>query len=156
MNSEQVAAIERLRELEKKATHGQWFTDPEFEESLTAMVKSNECEDLIFGACDWPDADLICALRNDGMPLIEALQQSLSEAQADARVFSGSYSALAEDFGRMKEENERLRKKEAKLKETLLPVCEYAAEIYNRGIPAIQMPDDTIQRLNFAFKMFGG
>jgi len=43
------------------------------------------------------------------LPLIEALQQSLSEAQADARVFSGSYNALAEDFGRLKEENERLR-----------------------------------------------
>lgn len=50
----------------------------------------------------------------------------------------------------------RLKTREKKLKETLLPVCEYAAEIYNRGIPAIPMPDDTIQRLNFAFKMFGG
>lgn len=50
----------------------------------------------------------------------------------------------------------RLKTREKKLKETLLPVCEYGAEIYNRGIPAIPMPDDTIQRLNFAFKMFGG
>ncbi len=50
----------------------------------------------------------------------------------------------------------RLKTREKKLKETLLPVCEYAAEIYNRGIPATPMPDDTIQRLNFAFKMFGG
>lgn len=122
MNSEQLAAIERLKQV------------------LNDNTISIDYEGTL----------------HEALPLIEALQQSLSEAQADARVFSGSYNALAEDFGRMKEENERLRKKEAKLKETLLPVCEYAAEIYNRGIPAIQMPDDTIQRLNFAFKMFGG
>lgn len=50
----------------------------------------------------------------------------------------------------------RLKAREKKLKETLLPVCEYAAEIYNRGIPVSEMPPDTIQRLNWAFKMFGG
>ena len=108
MTSEQVAAIERLRELEKKATPGEW---------------KHNSSDYVFTGEDGEDGDLIadfscgmdrdkiltCALRNDGMPLIEALQQSLSEAQADARVFSGSYNALAEDFGRLKEENERLR-----------------------------------------------
>ncbi len=46
---------------------------------------------------------------HEALPLIEALQQSLSEAQADARVFSGSYNALAVDFGRLREENERLK-----------------------------------------------
>ncbi len=53
-------------------------------------------------------------------------------------------------------ENERLKQREAKLKDTLLPVCEYAAEIYNRGIPVGEMPADTIQRLNWVFKMFKG
>lgn len=50
----------------------------------------------------------------------------------------------------------KIKAREKKLKETLLPVCEYAAEIYNRGIPVSEMPPDTIQRLNSAFKMFGG
>jgi len=45
----------------------------------------------------------------DALPLLREMAQALSEAQADARVFSGSYNALAEDFGRLKEENERLR-----------------------------------------------
>lgn len=72
MSSEQVAAIERLRELENSDEH-------------------------------WDD-DKIQAAFDEALPLIEALQQSLSEAQADARVFSGSYNALAVDFGRLKEE----------------------------------------------------
>ena len=74
MNSEQLAAIERLRELEKKATPGEWFTDPEFEHSLTALCRATGREDILFGACDWPDADYICALRNEALPLIEDLQ----------------------------------------------------------------------------------
>lgn len=75
MNSEQQrAAIERLRELEKKATPGEWFTDPEFEHSLTALCRATGREDILFGACDWPDADYICALRNEALPLIEDLQ----------------------------------------------------------------------------------
>lgn len=131
MNSEQVAAIERLRD------HFKYLSKLDDSAIETESLGYLDCAKI-------------------ALPLIEALQQSLSEAQADARVFSGSYNALAEDFGRLKEENERLRARDAKLKETLLPVCEYAAEIYNRGIPATQMPDDTIQRLNFAFKMFGG
>jgi len=110
MNSEQVAAIERLRELEKKATPGEWWIE-EHDGELYADPP-NPSIDLVSG----PDGDFVgvldsdndqqfvCALRNDGMPLIEALQQSLSEAQADARVFSGSYNALAVDFGRLKEE----------------------------------------------------
>lgn len=120
--------IERIAELEAKATPGEWSTDPEFEESLTAICISSEREEMLFGACDWPDADLICALRNEALPLLREMQA----------------------------ENERLKAREKKLKETLLPVCEYAAEIYNRGIPAGEMPPDTIQRLNSAFKMFGG
>lgn len=75
MNSEQLAAIERLKQV------------------LNDNTISIDYEGTL----------------HEALPLIEALQQSLSEAQADARVFSGSYSALAEDFGRLKEENERLR-----------------------------------------------
>lgn len=98
MTSEQLAAIERLRELEKKATPGEW--------DVSGAIYINGVFDLFQNA---HDSTFIETLRNDGMPLIEALQKALSEAQADARVFSGSYNALAVDFGRLKEENERLR-----------------------------------------------
>ncbi len=104
MTSEQIAAIERLRELEKHVLPLNWQVDETNEENI---VDSNGL--FVAETCSDDDAALIVALRNDGMPLIEALQQSLSEAQADARVFSNSYNALAEDFGRLKEENERLR-----------------------------------------------
>lgn len=107
MSPEQIAAIERLRELEKKATPGEWVVD-EAKRTFN-LTKIYAPSDFVGSNFINKDADLICALRNDGMPLIEALQQSLSEAQADARVFSGSYNALAEDFGRLKEENERLK-----------------------------------------------
>jgi len=107
MNSEQLAAIERLRELEKKATPGEWVVD-EAKRTFN-LTKIYAPSDFVGSNFINKDADLICALRNDGMPLIEALQQSLSEAQADARVFSGSYNALAVDFGRLREENERLK-----------------------------------------------
>lgn len=138
-------SIERLAELEGKATPGQFAID----------------------------------FYNEALPLLREMAQALSEAKAENVGLKGrfldhsetdsylrmvKYAAHVKDLYRWEKEqkeaaqaeNERLRKKEAKLKETLLPVCEYAAEIYNRGIPAIPIPSDTIQRLNFAFKMFGG
>ena len=73
---------------------------------------------------------------------MEGMEKELDRAWDDNKILS--------------EEIELLRKKHEKLKETLFPVCEYGAEIYNRGIPVSEMPPDTIQRLNSAFKMFGG
>jgi len=70
---------------------------------------------------------------------------------------SGDYNEEGwKAFYELAKEHDLLKKKLTRIKETLLPVCEYAAEIYNRGIPAGEMPADTIQRLNWAFKMFGG
>lgn len=94
----------RLRDLEKHVLHLNWQVDETNDENI---VDSNGL--FIAETCSDDDAALIVALRNEALPLIEALQQSLSESQADARVFSGSYNALAVDFGRLKEENERLR-----------------------------------------------
>lgn len=54
------------------------------------------------------------------------------------------------------QEIELLRKKHERLKETLFPVCEYAAQIYNSGAPTGEFPNDTIQRLNSALKFLGG
>ena len=173
MNSEQLAAIERLRELEKKATPGEWWID-ESGEICSAVPLENKLDKR-----NIVNQSFICALRNEALPLLREMTQALSEAKAENVGLKGQfldhaetdsylrmvkYAAHVKDLYRWEKEqkeaaqaeNERLRKKEAKLKETLLPVCEYAAEIYNRGIPAIAMPDDTIPRLNWAFKMFGG
>lgn len=122
--------IERLAELEKHVLPFNWQISETNDENVLDAKGL-----LVAETCSDDDAALIVRLHNEALPLLREMAQALSEARA---------------------ENERLRKREAKLKETLLPVCEYAAEIYNRGIPAIPMPDDTIQRLNFAFKMFGG
>lgn len=110
MSPEQIAAIERLRELDRRVGYWQWGQDEQF--SHHVLYDDGFC----FSVCETDSADalpthaeFIVTLRNEALPLIEALQQALSEAQADARVFSGSYNALAEDFGRLKEENERLR-----------------------------------------------
>ena len=110
MSSEQVTAIERLRELDRRVGYWQWGQDEQF--SHHVLYDDGFC----FSVCETDSADalpthaeFIVTLRNEALPLIEALQQSLSEAQADARVFSGSYNALAVDFGRLKEENERLK-----------------------------------------------
>lgn len=73
---------------------------------------------------------------------MEGMEKELNRSWDDNKILS--------------EEIELLIKKHEKLKQTILPVCEYAAEIYNRGIPESEMPPDTIQRLNSAFKMFGG
>lgn len=73
---------------------------------------------------------------------MEGMEKELDRAWDDNKILS--------------EEIELLRKKHKNLKETIWPVCEYAAEIYNREIPVSEMPPDTIQRLNSAFKMIGG
>jgi len=76
MNSKQLAAIERLRELEKKATPGKWEFK-EYPSSTTSeyvgIMTSPDIEDMLNGRdCD---VALSCALRNEALPLIEALQQ---------------------------------------------------------------------------------
>lgn len=126
--------IERLAELDGKASNANW------EIGLASKFICSRDKDTGIFHCvgdinTIDDSRFICALRNEALPLLREMAQALSEARA---------------------ENERLRARQANLKETLLPVCEYAAEIYYRGTPAIPMPDDTIQRLNWAFKMFGG
>lgn len=128
--------IERLAELDRRVGYWDWCIDEQWPHHVLYD------DGYAFSVCETESADalpthakFIVALRNEALPLLREMAQALSEARA---------------------ENERLRARQAKLKETLLPVCEYAAEIYNRGIPAIAMPDDTIQRLNWAFKMFGG
>lgn len=55
-----------------------------------------------------------------------------------------------------RERIEMLERKIERIKETLMPVLEYGAEIYNQGTPTIEMPADTIHRLNSAYKMLGG
>jgi len=72
---------------------------------------------------------------------MDGMEKELNRAWDDNKILS--------------EEIELLRKKHERLKETILPVLEYAAEIYNRGIPISRM-DDAIKRLNSAFKILGG
>lgn len=119
--------IAELAELEAKASHANWEIG-----LASKFICSRDKDTGIFHAVGdintIDDLRLVCALRNKALPLLREMQA----------------------------ENERLRKKEARLKETILPVCEYAAEIYNRGIAVSEMPPDTIQRLNSAFKMLGG
>lgn len=171
--------IERLAELDGEASIENWWIDPISEEIL-CPCSINTCEpDLVGRAETKEDAELICALRNEALPLLREMAQALSEAKAENVGLKGQfldhaetdsylrmvkYAAHVKDLYRWEKEQkeaaqaeyEGLRARQAKLKETLLPVCEYGAEIYNRGTPAIPMPDDTIQRLNWAFKMFGG
>lgn len=55
--------------------------------------------------------------------------------------------------------DQKIKKSEEKLskiKNELMPVLEYAAEIYNRGSASSEIPTDTIPRLNSVLKMFGG
>lgn len=126
MNEQQRAATERLRELGP----------------LSKLIY-NHNGNLAIATADGTNAmGYFEPMRGDScedmMRVIDAFNEALPLIEA-----------LAAD-------NERLRKKEGKLKETLFPVCEYAAEIYNRGTPVGEMPADTIQRLNYGFKVFGG
>jgi hypothetical protein len=110
MTPEQQAAIERLRELEAKATPGPWkfeysnyqqisgdYASPswikidnkEFLEENGKYYGNEICffnQDLF--QSDYDDGDLLVALRNDGLPLIEALaaeNERLTQALADLR-----------------------------------------------------------------------
>ena len=93
MTPEQLAAIERLRELEKKATPGEWV----YQESVCGVllpprkklpanqqqIKIYPAHDSSFTAQNKENLNFIATLRNDGMPLIEALQAENERLRAD-------------------------------------------------------------------------
>ena len=95
---------------------------------------------------DWVDR-LLCQIH-----ALEIENANLKDGQTIKNAFRDAEDLCSDVI----EENQRLKAKLSKLKETLMPVLEYGADIYNRGVPQTKMPEDTIQRLNWAFKMFGG
>ena len=60
---------------------------------------------------------------------------------------------LSEENKLLKDRLNALEIRSKRLEELLLPVCEFAAEIYNRGNSTGIFPLDTIQRLNSAYKL---
>lgn len=83
MNSEQVAAIERLRELDRRVGYWNWEQDEQF--SHHVLYDDGFC----FSVCETDSADalpthaeFIVTLRNEALPLIEALQQENERLRA--------------------------------------------------------------------------
>lgn len=91
MNSEQQrAAIERLRELEKKATPGEWWID-ESGEICSAVPLENKLDKR-----NIVNQSFICALRNEALPLLREMTQALSEAKAENVGLKGQFLDHAE------------------------------------------------------------
>ncbi len=88
MNSEQQAAIERLRELEAKATPGEWEGyDLSFCDQLIEQRISSDKGEMPVLSLDRENSEnnqqFICALRNEALPLIEALAAENKRLNAD-------------------------------------------------------------------------
>ena len=74
--------IERLAELEGKASHANWEIG-----LASKFICSRDKDTGIFHSVGdintIDDSRLICALRNDALPLLREMAQALSEAQAE-------------------------------------------------------------------------
>lgn len=122
MNEQQHAAIERLKELEKQASHSNWEIG-----LASKFICSRDKDTGIFHAVGdinrIEDSRLVCALRNDGMPLLEALateNERLRQGLKDTAEKYAEMEKLRSQFYTEKEqaetallfanrENERLR-----------------------------------------------
>lgn len=102
MTPEQMAAIERLRELDRRVGYWQWGQDEQF--SHHVLYDDGFC----FSVCETESADalpthadFIVTLRNEALPLIEALQaenERLRDLLKDACTALGRMTLLRDKF----------------------------------------------------------
>lgn len=103
MTSEQVAAIERLRELEKKATPGEWWVD-ESGEICTAVPldKNNQVDKQ-----NIVNQAFICALRNKAFPLLQEMQAEIEYLKSEDQRTDRAFSKALKDLVLAKRESKR-------------------------------------------------
>lgn len=93
--------IERLAELEGKASIENWWIDPISEDILCPCSMNADEPDLIGKTETKENARLIVALRNEALPLLREMAKALSEAMAENERLREGIKDVAAKFAEM-------------------------------------------------------